>query len=562
MEISSPEIKKTVPVPSANSSSLRPLWLVLIYLALFAYLHSFSEYGLNVWDEGGYANGTLRTLNGEKAMEDFNPSGYLSGRYIYGGLFFKLFGVSIQSLRIGVTLITPGMIFMVYAISRRIMPPGFAFLAAVFMLSAPAMYYNRFFTFFCILNLYLLVRCVEKVQSQRYLCLAGAILLSGFFKFEVALFSFLCSMVVFFVQFLLKTKQEDSARQEDQVFGMSRTKFWVSVGLLVLVLIFALSFLLKKDFFNLAVDMVLGSYQVWGNPFPNLFPFFALWSELGSHEMFQRLLFYIPVWVYTGVAFFLIIKIIKENVIEVIDMHVLSILLIGVCAYGLVLWRTGFDNLLRTLPSAYILFCYILYLTRGRLLSLLEVSTKGSGALVVSRKTAVNVVTVFLPCLFFYEMNTNHGFYAGTIGAVKQETALLDMPRVKVYTNPAEAEWIEKVVDRIENYSEVGDPILALPLNPIFYFLTERKNPTPYDWILPGMLDEKDEKKVIGQLQASPPKVIVFVDIPIDGKEDRRLANYTPLIHSYLAKNYEFKEMIGMFQILLPKSEGQQNLGT
>ena len=80
MEISSLEIKKTVPVSSANSLSLGPLWLVLIYLALVAYLHSFSEYGLNVWDEGGYANGTLRTLNGEKAMEDFNPSGYLSGR--------------------------------------------------------------------------------------------------------------------------------------------------------------------------------------------------------------------------------------------------------------------------------------------------------------------------------------------------------------------------------------------------------------------------------------------------------------------------------------------------
>jgi len=79
---------------------------------------------------------------------------------------------------------------------------------------------------------------------------------------------------------------------------------------------------------------------------------------------------------------------------------------------------------------------------------------------------------VFLPFLFFYEMNVNHGFYAGTIGAVKQETALLDMPRVKAYTNPAEAEWIEKVVDRIEEYSEAGDPILALPLNPIFYFLT------------------------------------------------------------------------------------------
>ena len=91
MEISSMGIKKTTPVFSASIYSFKPLWLALIYLVLVTYLYSFSEYGLNVWDEGGYANGTLRTLNGEKAIEDFNPSGYLSGRYIYGTIFFKLY---------------------------------------------------------------------------------------------------------------------------------------------------------------------------------------------------------------------------------------------------------------------------------------------------------------------------------------------------------------------------------------------------------------------------------------------------------------------------------------
>ena len=140
METSSIETKTTTPIYFMNSYPLKSLWLSFIYLSLVAYLYSFSEYGLNVWDEGGYANGTLRTLNGEKAMEDFNPSGYLSGRYIYGAIFFKLFGVSIQSLRIGVILITPIMIFMTFAISRRIMPQGFSFLTAVFVLSAPAMY--------------------------------------------------------------------------------------------------------------------------------------------------------------------------------------------------------------------------------------------------------------------------------------------------------------------------------------------------------------------------------------------------------------------------------------
>jgi len=37
------------------------------------------------------------------------------------------------------------------------------------------------------------------------------------------------------------------------------------------------------------------------------------------------------------------------------------------------------------------------------------------------------------------------------------------------------------------------------------------------------------------------------------------LANYTPLIYSYLVKNYALEEVIGMFQILLPKLRGQRN---
>ena len=392
------ETKTTTSVSTSPVSSLRSLWLGLLYLAIAAYLYSFSEYGLNVWDEGGYANGTLRTLNGEKAMVDFNPSGYLPGRYIYGALFFKLFGINIESLRIGVILITPAMIFMVYAISRRMMPPGFAFIAAAFMFSAPAMYYNRFFTFFCVLNLYCLVRCVERIQPQRYLYLAGAILLSGFFKFEVALFSFLCSAMVFLIQFfLLRKKQQNLFEAAGSDSSMGRTKLWFGAGLMVAVLFLALSFLLKKDFFSLAVDMVLGFHQAWGNPFPDLFP----GHELGVHELFQRSLFYIPGLVYLGLTSFLLIKIVRGDSFKVIDLYALSILFIGVCAYGLVIWRAGFDNLLRTLPPAYILFCYILYLAHGRLLSLTEKLSRGPDILKIGRKTAINVVIVFLPFLFF-----------------------------------------------------------------------------------------------------------------------------------------------------------------
>jgi len=58
---------------------------------------------------------------------------------------------------------------------------------------------------------------------------------------------------------------------------------------------------------------------------------------------------------------------------------------------------------------------------------------------------------------------------------------------------------------------------------------------------------------VVEQLQNNKPKMVIFVDIPIDGKEERRLANYAPQIYRFLLDHYQFDEMIGLFQILLPK---------
>jgi hypothetical protein len=68
------------------------------------------------------------------------------------------------------------------------------------------------------------------------------------------------------------------------------------------------------------------------------------------------------------------------------------------------------------------------------------------------------------------------------------------------------------------------------------------------------MLDEDKEFEMVETLKAKPPKVVIYVDIAIDGKEERRLKNYAPYIYKYLVENYALQEMIGLFQILLPKT--------
>jgi len=301
--------------------------------------------------------------------------------------------------------------------------------------------------------------------------------------------------------------------------------------------------------------LVIDAHRVWGNPFPTLFPFVQLLKEIGLQGMFERLLFYLPILIYVIVGIILLVSLLKKkNDPEQTDLALLAILAFGICAFGLVIWRAGFDNLLRTLAPAYILFCYILHLVRQNVLRTKFFNSSGNGVMDGIKKLGVNVLTVFLPFLFFYEMNVHHGFYAGTVGAKTIETAKVALPRMQVFTNPEEAEWIAAVVDRVETYSNKGDAILALPLNPIFYFLTDRVNPTPYDWVLPGMLDEHAEKQMVALLERNKPKVIVFVDIAIDGKEERRLPNYAPEVYEFISEHYVFEEFIGIFQILLPKS--------
>jgi hypothetical protein len=536
------------------------VFFLISYAGLVAYFLSFSRYGLNIWDEGGYANGTLRTLNGERALIDFNPNGYLPGRYWYGLLFFKLFGVEIQSLRIGVALLTPAMILMVYSISRKIMPSGFAFLAALFMLSAPSMYYNRFYPFFVVLTLYFLTKTIEKRNLVSLVGLVLAIFLSSFFKIEVTLFSTLISLFVLGI--LCFFNSSDTWFKKCSDFPSKKVAYFSGGGV---VLAGTFLFYLGKDgYFYQVFKIVVDAHEVWGNPFPQLFPLPKVYDELGYHKFFERVLFHLPIWIY-GLVLTIILARVFFNKCKITSsyLHLLAIVGFGICAFGLVIWRAGFDNLLRTLPPFYILFCYLLFQVWQKALAF----QNGSENSIQERLTRIllNLLIVVIPCLFYYEMNTHHGFYAGSIGArswninkdvkaMQPATTAIKLERIDAFTSPHEAKWISEVVKRIKLYSKAGDPILALPLNPIFYFLTDRVNPTPYEWILPGMLDEEKELEMVETLKANPPKVVIYVDIAIDGNEKRRLKNYAPHIYKYLVENYAFQEIIGLFQILLTKT--------
>ena len=133
--------------------------------------------------------------------------------------------------------------------------------------------------------------------------------------------------------------------------------------------ILTVGYFLQNGFFLKVFKLVVDAHNVWGNPFPDIFPFWTLIQKLGPHKMFERLLFYLPLWVYAGVGVILLRRIVKsKSTISSQEFSLLTILSFGICVFGLVIWRAGFDNLLRTLPPFYILFCYLLNLSREKIL--------------------------------------------------------------------------------------------------------------------------------------------------------------------------------------------------
>jgi hypothetical protein len=345
------------------------------------------------------------------------------------------------------------------------------------------------------------------------------------------------------------TQQKTAARPGDTSPGVMHGLGWLAAGAgTVVVGVYFWRYEVLSKF----LEIVFATHAAWGNPFPDLFPFGEMWRAGGPHALFERILFYLPLAVYGLVLVLVGREWMKSRTRSLEQWTLLAVAAFGLCAYGLVVWRAGFDNLIRTLAPFHVLLVYVLY-RLNRALG----GRNSSGKLHWAPEKVLVYFLILSPIwIYLYEMNVTHGFYVGSVGAVRHNTTRLEYDRMQVWTNRYEAEWVNNIVQKIESVTRPGDAVLALPLNPLFNFLTDRENPLVYDWILPGMLDEKAQEDVVRQLKVRLPRLLIYSDIPIDGKEERRFSRYAPVLFQFLQTHYQLWETVGLFQVMIPQGRG------
>ncbi len=481
---------------------------LLIFSAFALYYISFCRYGLNLWDEGGIYYGGQRYLEGQRVFRDF--LGYPPAIYWISEASFRLFGDHMLPLRYLWAVITAFFPLFAYLIGRRFLAGWWLAAAVLLVASAPAVYYQRTYGLIFLFSAWAVFAYHD--DRRRWPWLAAAAVAAYLVKVEVLLI-----IGPLYVWLLL------------EAYGFRRRGWALLAALAVFGALIFWNDLTEFLFFKVRTEL-----RLWGNSFPLPWEGYQ-GSEFGFFSFLENLLFYLPFLAGLGLAGHALWA---PGVAREERLRLLALAYLQTGAMALVVMRAGFDNLIRCLPLFFIGVVVLARLGAARI---------GPGPFL--KPVLAGCVAAW--ALYMADLNFNNGFYTDSIGAVRAPgEEIMEGKARGVVADPRDAAIVKRLTEWIQLAAAPGEPIFAAPLNPIWYYLAERRNPAYYDWLLPGTLrGPADEEKLVAQLEEGRPALVILVDIAIDNKEERRLAAYAPRFTAWLLERYAYSGGVDYFQI-------------
>jgi len=144
--------------------------------------------------------------------------------------------------------------------------------------------------------------------------------------------------------------------------------------------------------------------------------------------------------------------------------------------------------------------------------------------------------------------------WSAFMGSLPQPKRRVAIPRAGVWASTQEAQALEKVVRWVQNQVPPDQSILAIPYEPMYYFLTERRNPTHWNFLWPGDQSPEDHRELIRQAKLDPPGAVLLTD-------REWVRRFAPQIVKYVDAHFTPTVRYGSTVIYLPKGEGKKGVG-
>jgi hypothetical protein len=75
-----------------------------------------------------------------------------------------------------------------------------------------------------------------------------------------------------------------------------------------------------------------------------------------------------------------------------------------------------------------------------------------------------------------------------------------------------DARFLNRLTETISRLSEPEQSIVALPYEPMLYFLSARRNPMRWNYLWPGDQSEEDHRQLVAEARGDPPALVVLKD--------------------------------------------------
>ena len=461
-------------------------------------------------DEGLLAYGTVRVMEHQVPHRDFvslqPPLSYYTCAAV-----FKIAGTSLLSLRVfglAVFFLLP---LLIYAIGRNFMGQILSFVSAV-PVCLIGMPYMRFVPFAiwqgiaaslaAALLLILATRAGPRWLAFPAGCLTA---ISLFLRHDQAVYTCIAILVL-----LVSLRfSSDEIRNVTRVF-----LFWLAGIAFICVPMLAIWWKIGAlpEMFRQLVVFPFATYRK-----TSALPFPGLLEQQSFLDTATALLFYIPSIVQTIAFVYLAQAIIRRRF--AFRETVLTFLLVWSALFYLqVLVRSDLTHLLMTLPPSFLLAAFGWFIIRDTI--------RGVGYVDMIISTAVAIVVAS----FLWILRPV------VLPDMSQENDILNLPRGGVRV--ARAEAIARFFENLQRVVPADQSILVLPYQPMFYFLSERRNPTRWNYLWPGDQTEEDYQNLVAQAERDPPAVVLLA-------ERDEVAKFAPTLIEYVREQYIYTDSLG-----------------
>ncbi|MCK4545905.1 MAG: hypothetical protein KAW17_00560 [Candidatus Eisenbacteria sp.] len=532
-------------------------------IAGLAYFLSYYRFGY-MEDEGYLVEGVMRVMDGQVIYRDFHHT-YAPGRFYLFALLFSIFGKNLLVVRATWAVLLAVKAGLAYWVGCKLTSRPFALMLAVLVTLLPGPWHKTLFSFSAYLLLAGMVLLVERPGVRSHV-LAGLLTgLMALFRQDVAGFAAIGILAIGIVRAL-----GGADRREGRSF--LRQMIAYGIGLLLVIGPVVIAFHAAGGLGSMVRStLVEGMRDNRTNqlPFPTLWPATDYARAHGPATIFLKLLFYLAPVAFALTGAVLIVRVFRRTAGRG-DLFLLGALVLAVGCFNQSVWRSDLPHLYQSLQPAYLLTAVLLYTLFSALQSRLRAAA--------GRWILGIVLVVFLPLVVcgpvywvcgqltdvnsFYALR-KEGLYArsveytGSALVRRDKTTRLPLERAPLIVNEWRARHLEMVGRYLDENTLPGDSILSVPGFQMVYFLFDRKNPTRYIHLRRSLGSAQEERNFIQDVMEADTKVILFTDIAIDGKRERRFQIYARNIYDWIMENYEYDGAVGHLAFMKPRRTGK-----